>query len=240
MYQYFIILFVMLKSVMATGFILEISQAEKWFKINDEFETSPSKKQEFVLGLLFESFNQRLERYAALSLDQKINLTEIALEKNSFESGRLFHRYILNTKYKCYHQWKIPERLNTMSKHSLISFLGFFEDECYYDRSVSILAFGYLSSLTIGELSTGYSIENLAVDHGIMCKYFSDRPSISLDNLRQEELEKLNIPIDEVGRWKKALSQYLADSHFKNYVYDLKDVFDQQFEIYRLRKSVKF
>jgi hypothetical protein len=212
---------------------LQVHAAENWFKLLEKY--GKKEKQEFILGMLFHD-RELIEKIPtdAGKLDS-IELSKIYLIPNPFEAGLNFSIYVRKKREKILKKWGVEEIISGVSKDKIFFFLQLLEDEIMYAPLLCGKASSYLSGISEGEILSGIQVEKLAIWHGIMYKYFSQKPSNFVLTLAKDKRIKFSFTEAQGELWRAALLIYATHQKIQEYLEDLITEFDSDMELFKLK-----
>jgi hypothetical protein len=228
-----IVFFISISPFTLTGVLLDVKISESWMQTVDKYNSK--QKQEFILGVLMNNIHFLDEIPILRETEKNVSLKQIFSTDDPFEAGSRFFHYIAEKREKTLQKWGVEEMIGVIPKNHLKVFISLLEDEVIYSKLLSGKASSYLSGISEGEILTGVRVEKLAIWHGVLYKFFSEKPSSSIMSLQKDK--RLNFPISEesVQFWKTALIFYSQNKKIIDYVTDLQEELEKAYEIFSLK-----
>lgn len=218
--------------------IVQVKVAEDWFKVNEKY--GKKDKQDFILGSLFQD-RGLLEKIPTKDVNStKIDLYHIFTTQDPFEAGGLFACYFKYKRDKVLKKWGVEQLITGIPKEKVYFFLQLLEDEIIYNPLLCGKASSYLSGISEGEILSGIQVEKLAIWHGVMYKYFSQKPSNFVLSIDKDKRMQFAFSAEQGEFWKAALLIYSNQEKIKEYLSDLLSEFDQEMEFFKMKYLKKF
>ena len=218
--------------------IVQVQVAENWFKVSEKY--GKKDKQDFILGSLFQD-RGLLEKIPTKDVrSSKIELSQIYTTLDPFEAGGLFASYFKYKRDKVLKKWGVEELITGIPKEKVYFFLQLLEDEIIYNPLLCGKASSYLSGISEGEILSGIQVEKLAIWHGVMYKYFSQKPSNFVLSIEKDKRMRFAFSTEQGEFWKAALLIYSNQEKIKEYLSDLITEFDQEMEFFKMKYLKKF
>lgn len=227
------VFFIITSSGFSLPAILKVQLAETWFKIDDHYKKK--QRQEFILGALFGDIYLIQKGCQEKKIDVAITLKEVFEEKDPFTAGELFSSYVEAKRMKILSNWGVEEKIPTLGFITPSFFLKLLEDELLFSPLLSSKASSYLSAISEKELASSFSVEKLAIWHGVMYKYFSQKPSNLVLTLSQDKRFLYNLSEQQSEILRGALLFYASQDKFKNYSKELVEEIEESFEIFKIK-----
>lgn len=223
---------------MALPATVQIHVAENWFKLINKY--GKTEKQDFILGMLFHD-RELLDRIPSETGKLKlIELTEVYTSPTPFEAGLNFSLYFRNKRDKILKKWGVEDLITGIGKDKIFFFLQLLEDEILYAPLLCGKASSYLSGISEGEILSGMKVEKLAIWHGVMYKYFSQKPSNFVLSIEKDKRIQFSFNEAQGELWRAALVFYSRHEKLREYVNDLIAEFDKDMEFFKLKFLKKF
>ena len=125
--------------------------------------------------------------------------------------------------------------ISGVAKDKIYFFLQLLEDEILYAPLLCGKASSYLSGISEGEILAGIEVEKLAVWHGVMYKYFSQKPSNFVLSIEKDKRIAFPFSAAQGDLWRAALLIYSTHDKIREYLKDLIAEFEKDMEFFQLK-----
>lgn len=233
-----IFFFIFIDNLQAMPATVKVFVAENWFKLMEKY--GKKEKQDFILGMFFDD-RELLDKIPEdKDKLETCDLTQVYATTIPFDAGVNFSIYFKNKRQKILKKWRVEELISGIAKDKIFFFLQLLEDEILFSPLLCGKASSYLSGISEGEILSGMKVEKLAIWHGVMYKYFSQKPSNFVLSLDKDKRLQFSFSKEQGEIWRAALLIYSNHEKIKDYLNDLIAEFDKDIELFKLRYLKKF
>lgn len=228
-----IFFFILTEHLMALPATVQVHVAENWFKIIDGY--GKKEKQDFILGMLFRDRELLKKLPTEEDKIEVFDLKKVYRAASAFEAGLNFSLYFRSKRASVLKKWGVEELISGISKEKICFFLQLLEDEITYAPLLCSKASSYLSGISEGEILAGIKVEKLAIWHGVMYKYFSQKPSNFVLSIEKDKRIEFSFSEAQGELWRAALLIYSNHPKIQDYMKDLFDEFEKDMEFFKLK-----
>jgi hypothetical protein len=228
-----IFFFILSEHLLALPATVKVHVAESWFKMIKGY--GKKERQDFILGMLFCDRELLQTIPSDESKTEVVDLKKVYTSTSAFEAGLNFSAYFKHKRGQILKKWRVEELISGVAKDKIYFFLQLLEDEILYAPLLCGKASSYLSGISEGEILAGIEVEKLAVWHGVMYKYFSQKPSNFVLSIEKDKRIEFPFSSEQGDLWRAALLIYSAHDKIREYLQDLIAEFEKDMEFFQLK-----
>lgn len=205
-----------------------IHSAELWMR-SYPFEEE-EEQMAFIAGTLFPDIRYLGSISRQETHEEGVTASKIRKTSNAFIAGKRLHAFVDEKRETFVKKCKVYSHLKKISKKERVLFLKLLEDEILWDRTDTVFAGKALSKVYPEEIKTGLSQEDIELWHQTMIDCFTIRPSDFLHALSKEDKGFLKANAKTVKEWSDLIPVFANDPYFVQYVEDLLDYLEAQYQ----------